>query len=510
VDCTPVVLAHEPPFRIGEAEFRPATREALRNGHSAVLEPRVMQLLVALRRAEGGVVTKDELVQLCWSGRVVGEDAINRVVSRLRSASEKMGKPFQVETITKVGYRLAPADGTPPAVAAAASTPARAVSRRRLLIGGSFAAAAIAAGGIGWKALTKDELPPEARALVEDADAAFKTNDLNDIANAVAQLRRAAELVPESPRVWGMMALGYMIQMVAAPRDARADLRERGLSAARRALALDPEQPDARAANIYTLPRFRNWLNHERQCRSAMRSQPRHLELNMLLAGTLAQVGRFAEILPMAENCIRQAPMHPGVNLGLAGTLYELGRFDEAEARLKRAFDLWPRKTGIWFSWFYFLIYNHRADEALTMVRNAAKRPLGIPDWNFDLAELQAEAIASRDPALLRRALQQWEEAAHTGTGFAENAVKFAAFTGASDIAFRIIDGLYFNRGFTMPDLRFSKAEGRYSGTERNTYLLFWRDTAPLRRDSRFAPLMRELGLVDYWQRSGSRPSLPL
>lgn len=106
MDCAPIVLAHEPAFRIGQAEFRPATREALLNGYHSVLEPRVMQLLVALHRAQGGVVTKDQLVQSCWAGRVVGDDAINRVVSRLRNAAEKMGSPFRVETITKVGYRL--------------------------------------------------------------------------------------------------------------------------------------------------------------------------------------------------------------------------------------------------------------------------------------------------------------------------------------------------------------------------------------------------------------------
>ena len=54
-----------------------------------MIEPRVMQLLVALRRANGAVVSKDDLGQLFWEGRIVGEDAINRVVSRLRAVAEK-------------------------------------------------------------------------------------------------------------------------------------------------------------------------------------------------------------------------------------------------------------------------------------------------------------------------------------------------------------------------------------------------------------------------------------
>jgi DNA-binding winged helix-turn-helix (wHTH) protein len=102
-----IVLAHERPFSIGQAEFRPATREVLFAGESSVIEPRVMQLLVALHRANGGVVSKNDLAMLCWEGRIVGEDSINRVVSRLRAVAEKQARgAFRIETITKVGYRL--------------------------------------------------------------------------------------------------------------------------------------------------------------------------------------------------------------------------------------------------------------------------------------------------------------------------------------------------------------------------------------------------------------------
>jgi DNA-binding winged helix-turn-helix (wHTH) protein len=107
VDLTPIVLAHEQAFTIADVEVRPATREIVNAGSIAILEPRVMQLLVALHRAEGGVVSKNDLSQLVWEGRIVGEDAINRVVSRLRAVAEKQaGGVFRVETITKVGYRL--------------------------------------------------------------------------------------------------------------------------------------------------------------------------------------------------------------------------------------------------------------------------------------------------------------------------------------------------------------------------------------------------------------------
>ena len=81
-----VVLAHEPPFSIGTLSIDPSTRQVSRGNNHETLEPRVMQVLVALFRA-GRIVTRDELIERCWGGRVVGEDAINRVLSRLRHLS---------------------------------------------------------------------------------------------------------------------------------------------------------------------------------------------------------------------------------------------------------------------------------------------------------------------------------------------------------------------------------------------------------------------------------------
>jgi len=108
----PIILAHERSFAIGQAEFHPATREVRFAGQTSIIEPRVMQLLIALHRAGGAVVNKDDLLQSCWDGRVVGEDAINRVVSRLRGVAETLvGRQFRIETITRVGYRLCSASG---------------------------------------------------------------------------------------------------------------------------------------------------------------------------------------------------------------------------------------------------------------------------------------------------------------------------------------------------------------------------------------------------------------
>jgi adenylate cyclase len=101
-----IQLAREGPFRLGKASFHPAIRQFVYDGRSETVEPRVMLVLVALYRSVGQVVSRDELIARCWSGRAVGEDAINRAISRVRDLGRSLGEAFQLETIPKVGYRL--------------------------------------------------------------------------------------------------------------------------------------------------------------------------------------------------------------------------------------------------------------------------------------------------------------------------------------------------------------------------------------------------------------------
>lgn len=103
-----IVLAHEEPLTLGPLRIEPATRRILHeDGREEFLEPRVMQVFVALLRADGAILSRDDLVECCWDGRIVGDDSINRVLSRLRRLSETIGGgAFRIETITKVGYRL--------------------------------------------------------------------------------------------------------------------------------------------------------------------------------------------------------------------------------------------------------------------------------------------------------------------------------------------------------------------------------------------------------------------
>jgi Tol biopolymer transport system component len=159
-----------------------------------------MQVLVALFQANGHVVSRDELIVRCWEGRIVGEDAINRAIGRLRRLSEA-DSGFQIETIPRVGYRLraeqvpgqqspaAPLPAAPlPHAQPSAESPADEqtaapprvsqgiLNRRQVAIGAAvFVAVAGAAAWLFWpeRQWTVESGRPFAASLALEGDPAF-------------------------------------------------------------------------------------------------------------------------------------------------------------------------------------------------------------------------------------------------------------------------------------------------------------------------------------------------
>jgi DNA-binding winged helix-turn-helix (wHTH) protein/TolB-like protein len=100
-------LAQEADFDLGPLRVRPARCEVDWNGVSQTLQRRVMQVLVALARARGSVVSQSDLVNRCWRGLSVSDDAIYRCISKLRKlAAEYPEAPYAIEAVPGVGYRL--------------------------------------------------------------------------------------------------------------------------------------------------------------------------------------------------------------------------------------------------------------------------------------------------------------------------------------------------------------------------------------------------------------------
>jgi len=108
----PVELAAVADFSLGPLWVQPSVRRVSAGARDELVEPRVMQAFVALAEAAGAVVSRDVLVDRCWDGRIVGDDAINRCIAKVRRLAEVAEPPaFSIETVSKVGYRLKAAPG---------------------------------------------------------------------------------------------------------------------------------------------------------------------------------------------------------------------------------------------------------------------------------------------------------------------------------------------------------------------------------------------------------------
>lgn len=102
-----VDLVREPDFWLGTLQVRPSMCQVVRDGHSIDLQPKIMQVLVVLARAQGRAVSREELFAICWGGAFVGDDSVHRCIARLRRlAQEETPGAFSIVTQSKVGYRL--------------------------------------------------------------------------------------------------------------------------------------------------------------------------------------------------------------------------------------------------------------------------------------------------------------------------------------------------------------------------------------------------------------------
>ena len=118
-----IELADEPDFRIGALLLRPSSCRIELAERQERVEPRVMEVLVALGRTPDRTVSRDQLVDLCWGGRIVSDAAIDRVVAKARQVVRRFEPPpFSIETVPKVGFRLTPASPSQAEAAAGAAS----------------------------------------------------------------------------------------------------------------------------------------------------------------------------------------------------------------------------------------------------------------------------------------------------------------------------------------------------------------------------------------------------
>ncbi len=92
-------------YRFGAAEFDESRFELRVAGLPVELERRPLEVLSTLLRHAGEVVTKEELLDTVWEGRITVENVLANAVAKLRKALGEANAGFIV-TKPRIGYRL--------------------------------------------------------------------------------------------------------------------------------------------------------------------------------------------------------------------------------------------------------------------------------------------------------------------------------------------------------------------------------------------------------------------
>ncbi len=503
-------------FALGPATVRPPTRELIGASGTATVEPKVMQVLVALAHADGRVVSRDDLVAQCWQGRVVGDDAINRMIGKLRRALDAAGAPARIENIARIGYRLvvqapaaeprAPSTAAPaPAVPATSGAGVFPVRVRYRSVGITMAAVASAVALIAW--LTLHPLASSLPAVgdLETRGLAAMFDDLPErSADALYYLRQATALEPRRGPLWGSLAMAYVIDLGWVAPGARAGVAARAREAATRGLALDQADTRSAAALVALQPTFGHWMAKGALIDATVRRTggdrgPLAYQRVQFLMGS----GRTREALTAIEPLARGSALVPWIQAARIDLLAAAGQLDAAERAADAARAIWPRDRLIWFTAFDLAAFGGTAEKALAMAEDREGWPAQVSAAEMKRTLQTAQALVARGTVKTSALLDGWPVATQAD---AERKMRVAAALGRADVALTAARLLLTGHLPASPRATMLPLIGQPDNGDPPTAALFLPPVAPLLSTPEFAALLRDSGLGRISGASSRKP----
>jgi Tol biopolymer transport system component/DNA-binding winged helix-turn-helix (wHTH) protein len=143
-------------FGLGDWRVEPRRNRIVAGDRERALDPRQIDVLVALALQPGSVLTREELLSRVWDDTFVAENTLSQAISRLRKAlGDDLREPTYIETISKSGYRLVAAvawsDGyEPPRAVADIAQPLAAAPGIRIMTGITILVALFGLAGLTW------------------------------------------------------------------------------------------------------------------------------------------------------------------------------------------------------------------------------------------------------------------------------------------------------------------------------------------------------------------------
>lgn len=287
-------MAVQEVYRFGVFTLDAGERRLAKDGNAIPLAPKALDLLVALVRDAGHLVTKRELLDRVWPGSFVAEGILTVHISALRKALDDDSRtPWSIETVSRSGYRfiatLADRDEPP-------HTPATTPENYELVGRGRF----------HLLSASRQEVP-----------------------KAIAAYRAVIEREPSYASAHAGLALAYCAQAdmrLEQPDGAYADAKGSAL----RALAMDSMCADAQVAlGVVLFLGEWDWTAAERCFRRALELNPAHTEAYLLYGRLLETLGRLQDGLEMKLKALERDPFSPAVHVQIALSYWNQRRYDD-------------------------------------------------------------------------------------------------------------------------------------------------------------------------------------
>ena len=172
-----------------------------------------------------------------------------------------------------------------------------------------------------------------ARALVLYTKVGFTPDDLGPAEDFA---RRATEKEPDSAAAWGVRA-GVQAAWIFRNWDRSEKRRQDAQAFANRALALDPNEPEALLAIGHVLRTQGATEQAVAHLRRALAAHPDHIRLARALGFTLSQAGQVGEGRTVLQDIVQRAPRDPLLRYELAMAYADYGRGGAVPADLASA-----------------------------------------------------------------------------------------------------------------------------------------------------------------------------
>jgi tetratricopeptide (TPR) repeat protein len=246
--------------------------------------------------------------------------------------------------------------------------------------------------------------------------------------DAVAALRRAVQLKPDSPDAWRLLA-DYLDTVGDADAADQARARylkwatkdPRLMEAAASLVANDLPATDARLrahlqghpTDVAALRMLAEVAARLRRYKDAQDLLERCLELSPSFdaarhnyAVVLNRQGNAAAALPQVETLLSKEPKNPGYRNLQAAVLANLGDYAESIEVYEKVLEDFPRQPKIWMSYGHSLKTAGRLDDSISAYRRAIALQPSLGEAYWSLANLKTFRFSDTDVLALRRALE--------------------------------------------------------------------------------------------------------